>query len=365
MQIENKLSEFYHDSLNILPIELAETLPSFFYTSPEFFHFDQKNGLGKSWQYICHLSQLTEPGGYITATVAGKPVIVIKGPDDQLKGFYNVCRHRAGPLAAKSGKSGILQCQYHGWTYNLNGELCGTPEFEGIKNFEKANYSLRKIAVEAWEGLVFVNLNQQTAPLNLFVEGISERIKPNGLANKSFHSRVIYEVNCNWKVYVENYLEGYHLPHVHPELNKLLDYKNYFTETFKYNSLQYSPLNSADNLYGGENGEAFYYFIFPNMMLNILPGRLQLNLVVPVSHNQTEIIFDYFYDDLKSAKGHKMIKDDLAYSDVIQAQDIDICQLVQKGLESEVYEKGRLSVKREQGIYHFQNLLREVYRNEP
>jgi choline monooxygenase len=363
MNSENKLAGLNADSLVIQPIELAETLPSEFYTAPYFYKYDQKEILAKSWQYICHIDQLKEAGEYITATVAENPVIVVKSQDGNLKAYYNVCRHRAGPLSTKkSGKAGIFQCIYHGWTYNLEGKLIGTPEFEDVKNFNKENFSLKEIKVDTWQGLVFINLAEEPDTLELFVDGISERIAPINLNNKKFHSRLVYEINCNWKVYVDNYLEGYHLPHVHPELCKLLDYKNYITETEKYHSLQYSPFTGKDNLYNSNNGEAFYYFIFPNIMLNILPGRLQVNLVVPLTHNKTEVIFDYFYDDPDSEGAKKVINDDLSYSDMVQAQDIDICQLVQKGLESSAYDKGRLSVKREKGLYHFQNLLREYYR---
>lgn len=361
MQSEKNLPGLNSENLEIRHLELAETLPANLYTTPEFHQYDQKEILSKSWQYICHISQLTKAENYITATVANKPIILVKGKDDILRAFYNVCRHRAGPLVTKNSKDKVLQCLYHGWTYNLDGKLIGTPEFEGVKNFDKENYSLRKIEVDIWEGLVFVNLMENPPGLNFFVEGISERIKPIKLNTKKFHSRVIYEINCNWKVYVDNYLEGYHLPHIHPELCKLLDYRNYITETYKYYSLQYSPFSGSENIYGAGNGEAFYYFIFPNIMLNILPGRLQVNLVVPLSHNKTEVIFAYYYDDLDSDKALKLINEDQSYSDIIQVQDIDICQLVQKGLESNTYEKGRLSVKREAGLYHFQNLIRESY----
>ena len=191
---------------------------------------------------------------------------------------------------------------------------------------------------------------------------ITERIKPEKLTTKKFYTKVIYELNCNWKVYVDNYLEGYHLPHVHPGLSRLLNYKQYTTETFEFHSLQYSPFNNVDNPYSGsENGEAFYYFIFPNFMLNIVPGRLQTNHILPVSENKTKVIFDYYYDDIESEKAIKQINEDLQYSDEIQKEDINICQLVQKGLESGAYYKGRISVKRETGVYHYHNMLRKFY----
>jgi choline monooxygenase len=163
-------------------------------------------------------------------------------------------------------------------------------------------------------------------------------------------------------VYVDNFLEGYHIPIVHPELAKLLDYKNYSVETHQWHSLQYSPLREEDNIYGSGKGEAFYYFIFPNIMLNILPGRLQTNVIRPVSVDKTEVLFSYYYRHIESKQAQKAIRDDIAYSHEIQLEDIEICERVQTGLGSKAYHKGRFSVERERGVYHFQCLLKEAFR---
>jgi choline monooxygenase len=232
-----------------------------------------------------------------------------------------------------------------------------------VELFDRKDYGLIPVQLDVWNGLVFVNLSESPAPLNTILAGIGERIAPIQLDTKKFYQRMVYELNCNWKVYVDNYLEGYHLPYVHPELCNLLDYQKYVTETYQYYSLQYSPFTKEDNLYRASNGAAFYYFVFPNFMLNLLPGRLQTNLVVPLAHNRTRIIFDYFYDDLDSPGTQKIIRDDIEYSDRIQKEDMEICEHVQKGLQSRAYHRGRFSVKCEQGVYHFQSLLKEFYRN--
>ena len=199
-------------------------------------------------------------------------------------------------------------------------------------------------------------------PAEMF-SAIGKRIAPHRLGTKLFAEHVEYDVRCNWKVYVDNYLEGYHLPFVHPELCNLLDYQQYVTETFDQYSLQFSPFTGKDNVYTGGQGEAFYYFIFPNFMLNILPGRLQTNIVLPVSHDRCKVLFDYYYDDAASPAAKKLIRDDLDYSDKVQKEDIEICELVQRGLESRAYDKGRFSVEMEQGVYHFQCLLKQAYGN--
>lgn len=194
------------------------------------------------------------------------------------------------------------------------------------------------------------------------MQGIAKRITPINLSNFSYHTDEHYKIDCNWKVYVDNFLEGYHIPIVHPELAKLLDYREYQTETHPWYSLQYSPFKSDDNLYQAKDGQAYYYFIFPNIMLNILPGRLQTNIIRPLSENKTEVIFSYYYKDLESAKKRGVVKEDIKYSRKIQDEDIEICEKVQKGLQSKAYDKGRFSVDREQGVYHFQSLLKKVFK---
>jgi len=168
-------------------------------------------------------------------------------------------------------------------------------------------------------------------------------------------------VRCNWKIYVDNYLEGYHVPIVHPELVKIYEFNKYRTTAYDWYSLQDSPLDPKDNLYGTEGDEALYYFIYPNLMLNILPGRLQTNLVIPTSSTTCEVLFDYYYDDLLSDRAQQFIKEDIAFSHLVQLEDIEICELVQRGVQSRSYNKGRFSVKRENAVHHFQSLLKKTF----
>ena len=168
----------------------------------------------------------------------------------------------------------------------------------------------------------------------------------------------MYSVACDWKVYVDNFLEGYHLPLVHPELCKTLDVSAYVTETFARHSLQHSPIRErGDGSVYGE-GDAFYYFVFPNVMLNVLPGRLQTNVVVPDGPGRCRVLFDFFYGDVDSPEAQAQIAADLAFSDAVQQEDIEICERVQIGLASRGYDRGRFSVECEAGVHHFQALLK-------
>ncbi len=348
------------DDLRIEPLERATTIPSAWYTDPQCHPFDREVIFSRTWQAVGHTDDLGERGSHIVATVADEPIIVLRDDDGEIRAFYNVCRHRGGPLAYEKGCTAMLQCKYHGWTYRLDGTLRGVPSFDRVDLFDKRDFGLVPINCQIWEGFVFVNLEGNDPPLASIIEGITERIAPMRLDSKRFHSRVAYEVECNWKVYVDNYLEGYHVPLVHPGLFSLLDYREYLTEAFKHYSLQYSPLRAGGSIYSQEGGDAYYYFIYPNFMLNILPGRLQTNLVIPTAHNHCRVIFDYYYDEGVS---DATVTEDLLSSDITQGEDISICEHVQRGLNSRAYDRGRFSVELEGAVHHFQNLIREAYRH--
>lgn len=359
--LRNDLPDLTPGAMRIRPLAEAETIPSSWYTDPRFFPFEQEALFARQWHYAGHVSQLPDAGDFVTASVAGNPLILVRGRDDEVRAFYNVCRHRGGPLATDwRGHAGMLQCKYHGWTYRLDGSLRGVPRFERTELFDKKDFGLIPIAVQAWEGVLFVRLADAPTPLGAVMEGVRERITPLRLNGLQFYRRDYYEVACNWKVYVDNYLEGYHIPLVHPELCKVLDYRAYATETHAHYSLQHSPLRDGNGAYG--DGEAFYYFVFPNTMLNVLPGRLQVNAVLPLGPDRCRVLFDYFYDDVGSPEAQRQIADDLAFSDAVQREDVEICEHVQRGLQSRGYDRGRFSVECEGGVYHFQCLLKASYR---
>ena len=230
--------------LEIVPVEQAETVPSSWYVDPQFHTVDRDAVFATTWQGVGHVSMVAGPGDYFLATVADNPIIVVRDNEGVLRAFYNVCRHRAGPLALeRSGCVKALTCKYHGWTYLLDGTLRGVPQFDRTELFDKKDFGLIPVGVDVWEGFVFVCLEPATAPpLAQVFAGIAERILPNRLTTKQLVRRVEYDVESNWKVYVDNFLEGYHIPHVHPELNKALDYSSYTTELGPWHTLQHSPL---------------------------------------------------------------------------------------------------------------------------
>ena len=346
--------------LDVVPLERSETIPSAWYTDERVLAFEREAVFGRTWQYIGHESQLAEAGDYILGEVAGNPLIVLRNAESELRCFYNVCRHRGGPLAMEPcGHVTMLQCKYHGWTYRLDGSLRGVPRFDRSELFDKRDFGLVPVALQSWEGCLFVDLSGTAQPIDTLLAGILDRVAPLRPAVSRFHHRDVHDVACNWKAYVDNYLEGYHIPLVHPELTKVLDYRAYVTETFGQYSLQHSPLRSDGGVYG--DGDAFYYFVFPNTMLNIMPGRIQVNSVLPSGADACKVIFDYLYEDASSEEAGRRIAEDVAFSNMVQAEDADICEHVQRGLASRGYDRGRFSPECEEGVYHFQCLLKTAF----
>ena len=341
-------------------LEDAVTLPAHAYADPAFHAFELDCIFARTWQMVGRADQLREAGDHVVAEVGGKPVISVRGGDGVLRGFFNVCRHRAGPLALENGNASRLRCKYHGWTYTLEGQLRSAHEMEAARDFDIARIHLESIHVAEWEGLVFAAVGQPAVDIEGLMAGVRERIRPTELSKMRFQVRDTYDIDCNWKAYVDNYLEGYHLPHVHPGLNKLLDYRSYDTHLAAWHSWQQSPLDGERGPY--QAGEAHYYFVWPNLMLNILPDRLQVNQVIPLSQRRCRVIFDYFYRDADSEAARAAIQADREFSDEVQKEDVAICERVQVGLESGSYRAGRLSPKRESGVHHFQELVRAAWR---
>jgi choline monooxygenase len=331
----------------------ASTLPARWYTDPAMLASERTKIFGRTWQAVGHAGDVAAPGRYLACDIAGEPVLVTRTKEGKLHAFSNVCRHRGAVLAEGSGEAEAIRCPYHAWTYSLDGKLLGQPEFEGVEAWERSKVCLPAFRAEAWGPFVFVCQDHAAPPLAEVLGAIPEEIARIGCSIDSlrFSKRRDYVIECNWKVYIDNYLEGYHLPAAHPGLFRQLDYQNYRVETFRYYSSQIAPIRAPE---GGDTSQsALYYWMFPNFMLNVYPDNLSSNLVVPLGPDRTLTIFEWFTwsDEVKQAT--------IDFSEEIQREDIRICESVQRGLRSVHYNQGRYSVKRENGVHHFHGLLSE------
>ena len=286
----------------------------------------------------------------------------MRGAAGRLRAFFNVCRHHAAAVAtAACGHAQSFRCPYHGWNYGLDGNLKGMPEFAGVSNFDRSVNGLVPVAVDTWENFVFVNLAANPAPLRHYLNDLVDRVTPLGLDKLQFHSRRAYTLKCNWKVYVDNYLDGgYHVPHLHKGLNSVLDYTHYTIENGERYCLQSSPMvvSSEDaQVSATRHGDrAWYFWIYPNFMINLYEGVMDTNLVLPVSPDQCSVLFDFYFADV-SQEQDEHNSASIATSDKVQEEDAAICESVQKGLASRACGSGRLSVRREAGEHLFHRLL--------
>ena len=355
--LENVLALYDQDA----PLEMAYTIPAAWYIDQRVAGLERAQVFGNNWIAIGRTDQVAAPGQFFTFDLAGEPLIVVRGAEGVLRAFYNVCRHHAAAVATAScGVAQHLRCPYHGWTYGLDGALKGAPEFAGVCNFERSDNGLVPVNVAVWESFVFVNLAQEPPTLEGYLGDLPQRLAPLSLGGMPFFTRKSYTLACNWKVYVDNYLDGgYHVPHLHKALNSVLEYTEYTIENSRHYSLQSSPLvasQDASVAHTRTGDRAYYYWLYPNFMINIYEGVMDTNLVLPLGTDKCLVIFDFYFADT-SPEREQYNRDSVEVSDRVQAEDVDICESVQRGLHSRAYGAGRLSVRRETGEHLFHRLL--------
>jgi choline monooxygenase len=344
------------------PLAEASTIPAPWYVDPRIADLEAKTVFSNAWQLVGRAEQLEKPGQFVTTTIAGEPIVVVRGNDHILRAMYNVCRHHAAAVVTEAcGQASILHCPYHGWNYGLDGSLKGMPEFDGVLDFERQKNGLLPARAEAWENFVFVNLDLEAASLREFLGGLVKRVAPLGVSKLHYFDTRVYDIACNWKVFVDNFLDGgYHVPHLHKGLSSVLDYKEYTIENEDRYCLQSSPMVSSDEdkATGAtrKGDRAWYFWQYPNLMINSYAGYMDTNLVLPIDVDHCRVIFDFYFADVSEA-GREYNQQSVAVGARIQEEDLGICEAVQRGLKSRAYGAGRLSVRREAGEHLFHRLL--------
>jgi choline monooxygenase len=340
----------------------ASTIPGPWYVDERIAELENKTVFSQTWQMVGRVDQVEKPGEFVTATVAGEPIVVVRGNDGVLRGFFNVCRHHAAAVVTEPcGQAALLHCPYHGWNYGLDGSLKGMPEFDGVKNFERQQNGLLPVRTETWEKFVFINLNPNAESLMDFLGGLVKRVAPLGVSKLHYFDSRTYDIHCNWKVFVDNYLDGgYHVPHLHKGLSSVLDYKEYTIENEDRYCLQSSPMVSSDEdaATGAtrKGDRAWYFWQYPNLMINCYEGYMDTNLVIPIDVDHCRVVFDFYFGDV-SEKSQPYNQQSVAVGARVQDEDLGICEAVQRGLKSRAYGAGRLSVRREAGEHLFHRLL--------
>jgi len=351
-----------------VPIARASTPPASWYTDPLFLGLERDRVFRRSWQPAGRLEQLAEVGDYASGQLTGEPYVVLRDTSGDLRAFFNVCRHHASCLVEGQGNAQQLVCPYHGWTYDLDGGLRKAPHLGGVRDFDRRQFGLAPMDVACWGPLVFVRPTADGPTLDEFLEPLAGRID---FGELQFVKRVQYELDCNWKVFVDNYLDGgYHVGQLHGGLASQLALDSYRTEVAGRISIQSCAAGSAKRTGDGVDfaerlaGGAVYAFLYPNFMINRYGPMMDTNWVLPLSHDRTLTVFDYYFEKSVIAD-RAFVERSLEASDRVQQEDIAVSESVQRGLESSAYDRGRYAPSLEQAAHRFHCLLAEDLRNPP
>ncbi|MEM7203431.1 MAG: aromatic ring-hydroxylating dioxygenase subunit alpha [Planctomycetota bacterium] len=344
-----------------LPLERAWTPPASWYVRDDVAALEAGTVFAHNWVGVEVTTHLQEPGDYVAFDLPQRPGLLVRGSDGVLRGLHNVCRHHAAALVEGHGRCAELRCPYHGWVYGLDGALRRAPRSGGIADFRREDFALRPLATARFGPLAFVG-DQVTGPTpERELADWLPRLRLDGLR---WVARREYRVPCNWKVYVDNYLDGgYHVPVLHEALGEQLDCEGYRTELLHRGAVQSCAASADASVAGGGvdfaeriGGGADYLWIYPNTMLNRYGPVLDTNIVIPLSTAETLVVFDWFLDD-ECAGDEGFVARCLAASERVQREDEQICASVQRGLASLAYDRGRYAPKLEGAMLHFHRLL--------
>lgn len=360
-----------HDSAFDRDPAKSFTIPARFYLDEDIHQKEKESVFYRNWWYSGHQSQLGEPGCYLTVQVCDQNIIVIRDKSGELKAYYNVCQHRGHELLSGNGKVRTITCPYHAWTYGFDGELKAARNTQNMVGFDKCEFSLKAVQVEVFCGLIFVNLDAQASPLREQTAELESEIREfcPRVDEVVFAQRDTYKVASNWKVLADNFLECYHCQPAHKDFVNLVDMDSYRTTLNGIYSSQISnaAATTESSAYQFEKGEVDFgyagWFLWPNLSIWIYPGEANISTLQFIPHGVGQSIEyqDWF---LPNPEPSKQQRDAMAYQkDVLQPEDVRLCESVQRGLQSKGYNQGRfvidgeLSELSEHAVHHFQQMV--------
>jgi choline monooxygenase len=373
----------YSDTLfdvNHEPFDGTAKLPLNWYVDPMHLAREQEMIFQNLWHWVGCVDQLSQVGDYITCGVAQEPIIVVRCDDGELREFSNVCLHRASPAARNNGNAKYFRCFYHGWTYDLAGQLRATPQYE---RQQKDDSFLPQMGVETWGPFVFINRDPNSVSLSDSLGDLRDRFVEYRLEDLSFRRRVVLEADCNWKVLEENARECYHCFRVHPYFTVAYEVGNAITETFDPGSFLFVeqrnktfPTKTEESavaltrdiaafrrrsparrgLQGQEATGLYFVFPFPNFYLTLAPDHMSATRIVPVDVERMRLERDFFFEP---DEGQEIVDDNIEFRIQNMKEDLEICESVQKGLHSRFHNPGCYAPK-ELAVHHFHGPLRRM-----
>jgi choline monooxygenase len=350
------------------PIEDAVTPPYTWYTEESFLEEEKRLIFQRAWIPVGRIDQVQKPGDYITGEVVGNPWVIVRAEDGQLYAHHNACRHKGAAVAQEHGSCASFVCPYHGWEYHHNGRLKKAPHLGRQVSFDPQRWGLLPAAVDTWGPFVFIDLDASFGgrgnPRNLHTDlaPIKGPLEELGFGNLRWFERREYFMNCNWKVFVDNSLDGgYHVAYAHEGLAEGLDFAGYETisgpaQGHPRTAIQVCNTSGTDQRLGAK---VIYAWMFPNFFINRYGNMMDTNIVLPISANRCKVVFDFYFDfdNFEVWESKKRIRQSIADSHVIQQEDIEICESAQRGMHSMAWHVGRYSSTLERAVHDFHVLL--------
>jgi choline monooxygenase len=329
------------------------SLPAAWYCDPAVYEAERSAIFAKTWQFIGPEAEFARPGDYRAVQVAGYRLFVIRERSGTLRAFHNLCPHRAAPLLTDGdGHCDILRCRYHGWTFATDGRLVATPNFGEAGWFDKKSHGLIPVRVETWRGLVFATLDAQAVPLVEFLGDLPALLEPYPIESFGKLDQAEFAMECNWKTYTDNFVEGYHIPGIHPSLNAAVDMARFETTHQRGVVIMKAP-QKGGSIYGG-----LWLWIWPNMTLSVYPDGMNTSRIVPTSEARTELRYEFYFADRSPALLEKH-RATVETNCQIVREDFGICEDVQQNLKAGIYRDGPLSPRHEDGVHYFQEMVRQ------
>lgn len=352
----------------------SQSLRAEAYTDPAWYQVDLREIISRTWQWVCHVEKLREPGSYTTIEIAGQPIAVVRDRDGVLRAFYNVCKHRAHELLSGEGITSRIMCPYHAWVYKLDGNLIRAPHTENLEGFDPKDICLDEVQVEEFCGFIYVNLDAQAHSLSEMSGDLETEIQhwAPDIADLTFAHRLIYDIKSNWKNVVDNFLECYHCPTAHKDFCDLVDMDTYKVTTHGiYSSHMADAGNTPNSAYDVSNATVkthAVWWLWPNTCIMRYPGRSSMIIlnIIPAGPDRTLETYDFF---LEEKTPNEAELETIRYLDeVLQVEDINIVESVQKGMNTPAFDSGRIvndpdgSGMSEHAVHHFHGLVLDAYK---
>lgn len=343
------------------------------YTDPRWYQVDLQAIIARTWQWVCHVEKVRNPGDYIAVEIAGQPVAVVRDREGKLRAFYNVCKHRAHHLLEGNGNTTRIMCPYHAWTYKLDGQLVRAPHTETLEDFNARDICLDQVQVEEFCGFVYVNLDPQAEPLSKLSGDLETEIRhwAPDIDNLTFGHRLTYDIRSNWKNVIDNFLECYHCPTAHKDFCTLVDMDTYKVTTHGiYSSHMAEAGKTSNSAYDTSNAKVkthAVWWLWPNTCLMRYPGRSSMIVlnVIPAGPDRTLETYDFY---LETPEADATEQEAIRYIDeVLQPEDIGLVESVQRGMNTPAFTQGRIvndpdgSGQSEHALHHFHGLVLDAY----